>query len=396
MRRTWRAAGRKSFPCLICNKLERADDWNEFSNTLWAKICSRGINAAGCGKGIGIFMKKKKCSRSSGIGGQAVLEGVMMRNKDDYAVAVRKPNGEIEVEVDVFHGCMHGSRLTQMPFIRGVFNFIDSMRLGMKTLNYSASFYEDEEDGETKLDKALDKVSGGRGEGILMAVTMIFSVAIAVGIFILLPYFITSLLNEYVRNASLLAIIEGAVRILIFLAYVVGISLMKDIHRLYQYHGAEHKCINCIEKGRPLTMHNVMRSSRIHKRCGTSFLFFVMFVSIILFFFIRVDDPVLKILLRIALIPVIAGISYEIIRLAGRSDNIFVRIISAPGMMLQRLTTKEPDESMIEVAMKSVEAVFDWKAYIENTFGYEIDDSWMRDEPYTDEEESGNESEKEE
>ncbi len=324
------------------------------------------------------------------------MEGVMMRNKDDYAVAVRKPNGEIEVEVDVFHGCMHGSRLTQMPFIRGVFNFIDSMRLGMKTLNYSASFYEDEEDGETKLDKALDKVSGGRGEGILMAVTMIFSVAIAVGIFILLPYFITSLLNEYVRNASLLAIIEGAVRILIFLAYVVGISLMKDIHRLYQYHGAEHKCINCIEKGRPLTMHNVMRSSRIHKRCGTSFLFFVMFVSIILFFFIRVDDPVLKILLRIALIPVIAGISYEIIRLAGRSDNIFVRIISAPGMLLQRLTTKEPDESMVEVAMKSVEAVFDWKAYIENTFGYEIDDSWMRDEPYTDEEESGNESEKEE
>lgn len=341
-------------------------------------------------------MKKKKCSRSSGIGGQAVLEGVMMRNKDDYAVAVRKPNGEIEVEVDVFHGCMHGSRLTRMPFIRGVFNFIDSMRLGMKTLNYSASFYEDEEEGETKLDKALDKVSGGRGEGILMAITMIFSVAIAVGIFILLPYFITSLLNEYVRNASLLAIIEGVVRILIFLAYVAGISLMKDIHRLYQYHGAEHKCINCIEKGRPLTMHNVMRSSRIHKRCGTSFLFFVMFVSIILFFFIRVDDPVLKILLRIALIPVIAGISYEIIRLAGRSDNIFVRIISAPGMLLQRLTTKEPDESMVEVAMKSVEAVFDWKAYIENTFGYEIDDSWMRDEPYTDEEESGNESEKEE
>lgn len=334
------------------------------------------------------FMKKKKCSRSSGIGGQAVLEGVMMRNKDDYAVAVRKPNGEIEVEVDVFHGCMHGSWLTKTPFIRGVFNFIDSMRLGMKTLNYSASFYEDDEAGETNLDKALDKVSGGRGEGILMALTTVFSVVIAVGIFILLPYFITSLLNEYVRNASLLAIIEGAIRILIFLAYVVGISLMKDIRRLYQYHGAEHKCINCIEKGRPLTVYNVMRSSRIHKRCGTSFLFFVMFVSIILFFFIRVENPAARILLRIALIPVIAGISYEIIRLAGRSDNIFVRIISAPGMMLQRLTTKEPDESMVEVAMKSVEAVFDWKAYIENTFGYEIDESWMVDEPYTDEEES--------
>ncbi len=326
------------------------------------------------------YMKKDKCNRSSGIGGQAVLEGVMMRNKDDYAVAVRKPDGEIEVEVDVFHGCMHGSKVTRIPFIRGIFNFIDSLRLGMKTLNYSAAFYEDEEAEETKLDKALDSVSGGMGEKVLMGITTAVSVVLAVAIFILLPYFLTSLLSEYVRNASLLAIIEGAVRILIFLGYVVGISLMKDIHRLYQYHGAEHKCINCIEKGRPLTVHNVMRSSRIHKRCGTSFLFFVMFVSIILFFFIRVDNPALKVLLRIALIPVIAGISYEIIRLAGRSDNLFVKIISAPGMMLQRLTTKEPDESMVEVAMKSVEAVFDWKAYLNETFGYEVDDSWLVDE----------------
>lgn len=334
-------------------------------------------------------MRKKKVSRYSGIGGQAVLEGVMMRNKDDYAVAVRKPNGEIEVEMDVFHGCMHDSKLVKIPFIRGIFNFIDSLRLGMKTLNYSASFYEDEDAKETGLDKALDKVSGGRGESILMGVTTVFSVLLAVGIFILLPYFISGFLAGYVRNASLLAILEGAVRILIFLAYVVGISLMKDIRRLYQYHGAEHKCINCIEKGRPLTVHNVMRSSRIHKRCGTSFLFFVMFVSIILFFFIRVDNAALKVLLRIALIPVIAGISYEIIRLAGRSDNIFVRIISAPGMLLQRLTTREPDESMVEVAMKSVEAVFDWKAYLQETFGYEIDDSWLTDEGANEEEEDG-------
>lgn len=326
-------------------------------------------------------MRKDKCNRSSGIGGQAVLEGVMMRNKDDYAVAIRKPNGEIEVEIDVFHGCMHGSKLTQIPFVRGVFNFVDSLRLGMKTLNYSASFYEDEEAQETKLDKALDKMSGGRGESVLMGITTVISILLAVGIFILLPYFISSLLTEYVRNASLLAIIEGVIRILIFFAYVVGISLMKDIHRLYQYHGAEHKCINCIEKGRPLTVHNVMRSSRIHKRCGTSFLFFVMFVSIILFFFIRVSNPALKVVLRIALIPVIAGISYEIIRLAGRSDNIIVRIISAPGMLLQRLTTKEPDESMVEVAIKSVEAVFDWKAYLKETFGYEVDDSWLVDGP---------------
>ena len=316
-------------------------------------------------------MSRKRRSGSSGIGGQAVLEGVMMKNKDDYAVAVRKPNGEIEVEVDVFRGCMHGSWLTKTPFIRGVFNFIDSLRLGMKTLNFSASFYEEEDAKETGLDKALNKVSGGKGESILMGITTAFSIVLAVGIFILLPYFLSSLLSEYVRNASLLAIAEGAIRILIFFLYVVGISLMKDIRRLYQYHGAEHKCINCIEKGRPLTVKNVMRSSRYHKRCGTSFMFFVMFVSIILFFFIRVPNPVMKIVIRILLIPVIAGISYEIIRLAGRSDNILVQIISLPGALLQRLTTKEPDESMVEVAMKSVEAVFDWEAYLRENFDYE-------------------------
>lgn len=326
-------------------------------------------------KGKQHMRKKRRSSRSSGIGGQAVLEGVMMRNKDDYAVAVRKPDGEIEVEVDVFHGCLHGSKITKVPFIRGIFNFVDSLRIGMRTLNYSASFYEDEEAKETALDKALDKISGGKGESILTGITMVFSVALAVGIFILLPFYLSSLLATYVRNASLLAILEGVIRILIFFAYVVGISMMKDIHRLYQYHGAEHKCINCIERGRPLTVRNVMRSSRIHKRCGTSFLFFVMFVSVILFFFIRVDNPALKLFLRILLIPVIAGISYEIIRLAGRTDNIFVRIISAPGMLLQRLTTKEPDESMVEVAIKSVEAVFDWKEYLVEKFGYEPEET---------------------
>ena len=204
-----------------------------------------------------------------------------------------------------------------------------------------------------------------------MGITTAFSIVLAVGIFILLPYFLSSLLSEYVRNDSLLAILEGAIRILIFFLYVLGIGMMKDIRRLYQYHGAEHKCINCIEKGRPLTVKNVMRSSRYHKRCGTSFMFFVMFVSIILFFFIRVPDPVMKVAVRILLIPVIAGISYEIIRLAGRSNNILIQIISLPGALLQRLTTKEPDESMVEVAMKSVEAVFDWEAYLRENFDYE-------------------------
>lgn len=336
--------------------------------------------------GVSCMGKKKKTTHYSGIGGQAVLEGVMMKNKDDYAVAIRKPNGEIEVEVDVYRGILHDSALKKIPFIRGIFNFLDSMILGMKTINYSASFYEDEEAEKTKLDKALNKVSGGRAEKILMGVTTVASIVIAIAVFMLLPYFLSTLLVQYIRNDSLLAIIEGIIRILIFVIYIVAISLMKDIHRLYQYHGAEHKCINCVENGRPLTIHNVMRSSRIHKRCGTSFMFLVVFVSIILFFFIRVQNPALRVVLRIALVPVIAGISYEIIRLAGRSDNIFVKIISAPGMWLQRLTTKEPDREMAEVAIRSVEAVFDWKSYLKDEFGYEVDDSWLQDEPGEEEE----------
>lgn len=324
---------------------------------------------------------KKRNNCYSGIGGQAVLEGVMMKNKEQYAVAVRKPDGEIDIEVEHYRGVLHESKLKKIPFIRGVFNFVDSMILGMKTLNHSVSFYEDEEAKETTADKVFNKVFKNKAESVMLGIITTFSIVLAIAIFMVLPYFISSLFEGYVRNASLMAIIEGFVRILIFVGYIVVITLMKDIKRLYQYHGAEHKCINCIEKGRPLTVHNVMRSSRLHKRCGTSFLFFVVFVSVIVFFFIRVDSPVLRVGLRILLIPVIAGISYEIIRLAGRSNNIFIQILSLPGMWLQRLTTKEPDETMVEVAIASVEAIFDWKVYLKDTFGYEIDDSWLVDKP---------------
>lgn len=303
-------------------------------------------------------MARKRNSRYSGIGGQAVLEGIMMKNSEKYAVAVRKPNGEISVELENYQGVMHGSKIKEIPFVRGIFNFIDSMILGMRVLNYSASFYEEDSSGKT------DKANGGSGEKLLNALVTVFALVMAVGIFVVLPYFLASLLKGYVRNESLMAIIEGAIRILIFILYVWGISAMKDIRRLYRYHGAEHKCINCIEKGRPLTIHNVMRSSRLHRRCGTSFLFFVFFVSIILFFFIQVDNVAQKVILRILLMPVVAGISYEIIRLAGRSNNILVRILSAPGMLIQRLTTKEPDESMAEVAIAAVETVFDWRQYL--------------------------------
>lgn len=311
-------------------------------------------------------MKKKKGICYSGIGGQAVLEGIMMKNKDNYAVAVRKPNNEIEVEVDTYHSFVHGSKIKELPFIRGVFNFIDSLVLGMKCLNYSATFYEDEDEMEkdTKTDKAMSKVFKGKTEKIITVVTTIISFALAIGIFFILPMFLSSLFHKFVRNEALEAVIEGLIRIVIFLAYVILISLMKDIRRVYQYHGAEHKCINCIEAGKELTVYNVMRSSRLHRRCGTSFLLFVVMISIILFFFIRTDRMLLKILYRVILIPVIASISYEIIRLAGKYDNAFTRIISLPGMLLQKLTTREPDRKMVEVAIVAVEAVFDWKAYI--------------------------------
>lgn len=316
-------------------------------------------------------MAKKRQAQYSGIGGQAVLEGVMMKNKTKYAVAVRKPDGNIDVQVEEYQGVCADKKFAKFPLIRGVFAFIDSLVLGMRVTMHSASFYEDGEDtsGET-----AKKASGGRADDIMMGITVAISVVIAVALFMLLPFLISDLLGKYIRNASLVAILEGGLRILLFVGYIAAISLMKDIKRLYMYHGAEHKCINCIERGRPLTVKNVMRSSRQHKRCGTSFLLFVVLVSVIVFFFIRVDNMALKLVVRLLLVPVIAGISYEIIRLAGKSDHILIRIISAPGLWMQRLTTREPDEDMVMVAIASVEAVFDWKAYLTETFGYEADD----------------------
>ncbi len=316
-------------------------------------------------------MARRRKAHYSGIGGQAVLEGVMMKNDEKYAVAVRKPDGEIEVELENYQGVLAGSAVKKIPFIRGIFNFIDSMILGTKCLNYSAEFYEDEDAKETAADRALNKLTRGRGEKFFSALVTIFAVVLALAIFVALPLYLSSLFREYVRSNVLMSIIEGVIRIAIFILYIVGITLMKDIKRLYMYHGAEHKCINCIERGKPLTVRNVMRSSRLHKRCGTSFIFFVLFVSIILFFFIQVSNPFARLAVRILMIPVIAGISYEIIRLAGRTNNIFINILSAPGLMIQKLTTKEPTRDMVEVAIASVEAVFDWKQFLKDEFGWE-------------------------
>ncbi len=311
--------------------------------------------------------------KSSNIGGQAVLEGIMMKNQEDYAVAVRKTDGEIALQKEKYSSVMKYKKLTQIPFVRGVFNFIDSMVLGMKTLTYSASFFEeDEEDEEEITEQQLSKRE--RQDKMIMGGTIAFSIVFAIAIFMVLPYFLTNLFSKSISSQAVKALIEGIVRLAIFIGYILIISRMKDIQRVFMYHGAEHKCINCIEHGLELTVDNVRKSSKEHKRCGTSFLIFVMLISIVLFFFIRVDSPVLRVVLRIALVPVIAGISYELIKWAGNSENFIVSLLSKPGLWMQGLTTKEPDDSMIEVAIVAVEAVFDWKSYIkENIEGYEND-----------------------
>lgn len=303
--------------------------------------------------------------KPSGIGGQAVIEGIMMRNKDKYSIAVRKPDKQIEVVVRESKLLTEKYKWLNYPIIRGVFNFVDSLVTGISTINYSASFYDEpEEQNATKADEIGRAVFKEKMESVLMAVTILVSVIFAVGLFMLLPYFISRLLKDYISSKFVLNLLEGIVRLVIFIAYITAISMMKDIKRTYMYHGAEHKCINCIENGLILTPENVKNSSRFHKRCGTSFLFLVMFISIIFFIFIRVDNTALQIVIRVLLIPVIAGVSYEVIRLAGKSDGTLINIVSKPGIWMQHLTTKEPDMDMIEVAIKAVEAVFDWKAFL--------------------------------
>ena len=301
------------------------------------------------------------------IGGQAVIEGVMMKNMDRYAVSVRKPNGKIETKVEECVSFAEKHPLFQLPVFRGMVNFLESMVIGMKTLNYSASFYEDEaEQTESRTKQLLEKILGEKAEKIIMGIVLVFSLAISIGLFMILPYIASEALGKLIRNEYVILFMEGIIRIAIFLGYIVLISRMEDIKRVFMYHGAEHKTINCLEAGVPLTPENVDNFSRLHKRCGTSFIFIVMIISMVFFFFIRVDTIWLRIVLRLLFLPLVAGVSYEFIRLAGSSDHPLVQIFSKPGLALQRLTTKEPDHSMIEVAIASVEGVFDWREYLEN------------------------------
>ena len=307
--------------------------------------------------------------RSSNIGGQAVLEGIMMKHKEEYAVAVRRPDGQIEVSKERYTGVAGKvGPLARIPFVRGIFQFIDSLVLGMRTLMFSASFYEEEE-GEGKALTREEKEKQEKKEAWMMRAVAAVSVVLAVGIFMILPYFLSGFLEPLVPSYHVRTVIEGFVRIGIFILYILLISRTEDIQRTFMYHGAEHKCINCIEHGLPLTVENVRISSRQHKRCGTSFLFFVLLISIILLLLVQVESPVMRVAVRIALLPVIAGISYEVLKAAGNSDNPVIRLLSMPGLGIQRLTTKEPDDGMIEVAIQAVEAVFDWREYERDNFG---------------------------
>lgn len=329
--------------------------------------------------GIVVCQKYRRAyMKSSGIGGQAVMEGIMMKHQDTYAVAVRKPNQEIELKKEIYHSIADRHPLCKKPFIRGIFQFVDSLRLGMSTLLYSSSFLEEEKtDNQKTCGPWMQKTAAlfGKGEQaaafaeqVAMTATVCVSVVLAVGIFMLLPVLLTNWLGMFIPSDALLAVIEGLIRIGIFVGYVSLISLMPEIHRTYMYHGAEHKCINCIEHGLPLTVEHVAESAKEHKRCGTSFMLLVMLISMFCFMIVRVDTLWLKLVVRVLMIPVIAGVSYEFLRLAGGSDHPLVNLFSKPGLWLQGLTTKEPDREMIEVAICAVEAVFDWRVYLQENF----------------------------
>ncbi|MBQ6660704.1 MAG: DUF1385 domain-containing protein [Lachnospiraceae bacterium] len=344
--------------------------------------------------------------KPSGIGGQAVMEGVMMRNRTKYAVAVRKADGETVVNVKEYHSIVEKLPFLGWPFIRGAVNLVESMIVGMGTLMYSANFADEEEskknDGKAKKESAKpaaaenepatteapdaersDAAKGEKSKAVMtpamIGLTVTLSLVLTIALFIMLPFAVTSLFERAtgIESAVVSSIMEGVLRICIFVGYVALISRMNEIQRVFRYHGAEHKTINCIEHGLPLTVDNARASSKEHKRCGTSFMIFVMVISILVFSIVNLfplytgDSRILRFLIRFAvrllLLPVVAGISYEFLRLAGRSDNRIVNILSRPGMWMQALTTKEPDDKMLAVAITSVEAVFDWKAFLEGT-----------------------------
>lgn len=323
------------------------------------------------------------------IGGQALIEGIMMRGPNEVAIAVRKPNKEIELKVNELNTLGMRYKVFRLPFLRGMISLVESLSIGVKALMYSAEFFEDEEDTEEVKATLTQKIFKDKAEDVEIFLTLLTAIVLSIGIFMILPNFITSLIKGNITNSIVLNLIEGAIRILVFLLYVVWVSKVDDVRRVFEYHGAEHKTIHCYEHGDDLIVDNVKKYSILHPRCGTSFLFMVMIVSILVLSFFGWPNPVLRVLIRILMFPVIAGISYEIIRLAGKFNNPVLNLLSAPGMMLQRLTTCEldgalvksdttgktfKDDDIIEVAIAAVDHIFDWKAYLIQKHGYTEED----------------------
>lgn len=305
--------------------------------------------------------------RQNYIGGQAVIEGVMMRGKKMYAMAVRTPDGTLAVEKKDIDDVFSRYKIFKYPIFRGIASFIQSLIIGTKIIMRSTQLAgleeETEENAEpSKFEKALQKMFGDKLTDVLIYISVAVSLVFSIGLFFVLPVFIGSLLRPILPGTWALGIAEGLIRIAIFLLYLFLVSRMKEIKRVFQYHGAEHKTINCFEHGEELTVENVKKYTRLHKRCGTSFLLIVMIISMVVFFFIRTDTIWLRLVSRILLVPFVAGISYEVIRWAGRSDSPVVKIVSAPGLCLQKITTAEPDGSQIEAAIAAMKGVLEEEA----------------------------------
>lgn len=315
-------------------------------------------------------MKEEQQQHITSIGGSAIMEGVMMRGPKEIASAVRKPDGEIVVDKRPISSLVTKYHVNKIPIIRGVFAFFDSLICSMRALMWSAEFFDIEDDSpqeQSKFDKWLTEKLGEKLKDYVIYFSVFISLIFSIGLFFILPNIITGFVKILTKNSFILTLLEGIIRIGIFLGYVILVSRMEEIKRVFQYHGAEHKTIFCYEAGLELTPENARNMSRLHPRCGTSFLVYVMVISIILFSFISWDNMLVRIALRLLLLPVVAGISYELIRWAGKSKNKVVCLISKPGMWVQRITTREPDDSQLEVAIASMKAVLT---------GNKEDDKW--------------------
>ncbi len=320
-------------------------------------------------------MKKQNCcyipERRGKVGGQAVLEGVMMKSGDNVALTVRKEDGTTETKLSKFISAKAKYKICRFPIIRGVVSFAESLVLSMSTLNDSAEMLGiDEELNDSKKEKK--KADGTEKKShtldIMMGVAMVLGVALSLFLFMFLPTFFTNLLERLTGDLGLWkSLIEGFIKIGIFVAYMLLVSLMKDIRRTFEYHGAEHKSIFCYEAGKELTVENVRTQSRFHPRCGTSFMFVMLGISIISGLFITWDNMLLRVLFKLLLLPLVMGVGYEFLMYAGKHDNAFVRILSAPGLWMQRITTREPDDAQIECAIASLKAAMPEEFPAENT-----------------------------